>query len=323
MDIPTIPGAVYCVVAPTACTITDTASGRILETTEPNKQKDFRAFGSLTTLSDPNAIYVAASTFRAAPTIGSGGGVTIQFDTTPTSGSAAAVTSGGLYNMLVKPINLGDGNTGVNTTHIALGANITFGSNTNYAISIGNNSKVLTNSPNGIAIGYGATIDINSSDCVAVGRGAKAQQGGVSIGAGTSSIGFGTVCGYNTTATTFSSAFGAYIKVKDQGCTVISAWNTSSGSWIKPSVQTLLYLMGAGSPLATTYENGEACLGYVVKDASGNVTACGTRKLSEILTNNTNFAPAALDLDAPAPTPFLPTGITEPIEIDTPENLTE
>lgn len=74
MDIPTIPGAVYSVVSPTACTITDTATGRVLETTEPNKQKDFRAFGSRTTLSDPNAIYVAASTFSAAPTIGSGGG---------------------------------------------------------------------------------------------------------------------------------------------------------------------------------------------------------------------------------------------------------
>ena len=81
--------------------------------------------------------------------------------------------------------------------------------------------------------------------------------------------------------------------------------------------------MGSGSPLATTYEDGEACLGYVVKDSDGNVTACGTRKLSELLTNNTAFAPAALDLEASAPTPFLPTGITEPIEFDTTEDLTE
>lgn len=81
------------------------------------------------------------------------------------------------------------------------------------------------------------------------------------------------------------------------------------------ATQTLFYIVGAGSPLATTYEDGEAFLGYVVKDSSGNISACGTRKLSEILTNNTAFAPASLDLDAPAPTPFLPTGISAPIEL--------
>jgi hypothetical protein len=49
-----------------------------------------------------------------------------------------------------------------------------------------------------------------------------------------------------------------------------------------------------------------------VRDKNGNITECGTRKLSELLTNNTAFAPATLDLDSDPPTPFLPTGITEP-----------
>lgn len=316
----TYPGKVYAVTCASGCTITDN-KGRTLGECEAGKQALVVATSDKL-LTSADALVTA--TFNSAPTIGSGGGggVTIQFDTTPTQDSTNAVTSGGLYNMLVSPIKLGDGSTGVNTTHIALGNNISFGGNSDNSVSIGNNSKILANSNKGVAIGFGATIESNSASCIAVGPGAKALQGSVSIGANTSSIGFGTVCGMETTATNFSSAFGSHIKVKDQGCTVISAWNTSSGSWIKPTIQSLLYLMGAGSPLATTYENGEACLGYVVKDSSGNILACGTRKLSELLTNNTAFAPAALDLDAPAPTPFLPTGIMEPIEIENPEDLT-
>ena len=269
MDIPTIPGAVYSVVAPNACTITDKATGRVLETTAPNKQKDFRAFGSLTTLSDPNAIYVAASTFSAAPTIGSGGGVTIQFDTRPTSGSTNAVTSGGLYDTLF-------------SSSLKLARSSTAGA---YAVAIGDGA---TSDTGGIAIGKG--VSSKGGDAVVVGA-------------------------YSSTTKRNTSAFGKRMILKDTGCLLIGVWNEAD------SIATQLYLINSGSPMANTYENGEACLGYIVKDVSGNIQACGTRKLSELLTNNTAFAPAALDLDAPAPTPFLPTGIMDPIEL--PENLTE
>lgn len=276
MDIPTIPGAVYSVVAPTACTITDKVTGRVLATTSPNEQKDFRAFGSVTTLSDPNAIYVAASTFNAAPTIGSGGGggVTIQFDTTPTQNSTNAVTSGGLYSVLfARDLSLG---AGASTS----GA---------YGTALGGFAKAHAS---GLALGVYANATHNGS--LAVGANSIASKWyAIAMGQGTTVKDNSAICFGTTSVNTSSSAVG----------------------------RTNFYIIPAGSPLAETYENGEACLGYVVKDAANNIVACGTRKLSELLTNNTAFAPAALDLDAPAPTPFLPTGIMDPIEF--PEDLTE
>lgn len=117
-------------------------------------------------------------------------------------------------------------------------------------------------------------------------------------------------------------AIGSFIKLKDNSTCCIGV--RDSKDHFGKGTQTLLYLMGANSPLATTYEDGAACMGYVVKDTSGNILECGTRKLSEIFTNNTAFAPASMDLDAPAPTPFMPTGITDPIEFpQEPENEPE
>lgn len=125
----------------------------------------------------------------------------------------------------------------------------------------------------------------------------------------------GTYCsslGYKAIASSAASmALGCLVKAQDVGVTVIGANSDNSNS--ENYLQTLFYIVGAGSPLAVKYEDGEACLGYVVKDKNGNISACGTRKLSELLTNNTAFAPAMLDLDSPAPTPFLPTGIMEPL----------
>lgn len=317
----TIPGTWYTITCTAAATVTEQIEGEnaVLAVLDESGTASFRATAGTIIVETEGKYHILPT--KAPVAAGNSSGGTIKFDSTPTSGSTAAVTSGGLYNMLISPINLGVGSTGVKSTHITLGSNITFGGSTANAISIGNNSKVYTNSTCGIAIGYGATIETNSGSCIALGCGAYTQLKSIAIGEKASSGGFGTVCGCETTSTFFSAAFGSHIKVRDQGCTVISAWKPSSSAWVTPSMQTLLYLIGADSPLATTYENGEACLGYVVKDSSGNILACGTRKLSELLTNNTAFAPAALDLDAPAPTPFLPTGITDPIEIK--EELTD
>lgn len=124
---------------------------------------------------------------------------------------------------------------------------------------------------------------------------------------------YSAALGYHARANLQTSvAIGALAITNDIGTGVIATHSTSDPTSAE-NLQTNLYLVAAGSALATKYEGGEACLGYVVKDKDGNISACGTRKLSELLTNNTAFAPAMLDLDAPAPTPFLPTGITEPI----------
>ena len=56
---------------------------------------------------------------------------------------------------------------------------------------------------------------------------------------------------------------------------------------------TQLYVAGANTPLANTYEGGEAMMGYVVKDSAGNVVMdtegnamAGTQKLSVLFPNN-------------------------------------
>lgn len=257
------PGKVYTVTSPNGCTVYDN-DGLTLATVEANKQASFVATTSTITWTDEEAKITA--TFSAAPALGngSGGGVTIQFDTTPTSGSTAAVTSGGLYNILY-------------SSTPAIGAGAYTGP---YSVAYGNRARALSG---GVVFGNNVESTTNNAN----------------------------VFGQNSKVTAKAGmAFGNSVTLND-AATVVWGVKTVDGS-----LQTLLYLMIANSPLATTYENGEACLGYVVKDASGNVTACGTRKLSELLTNNTAFAPAALDLDAPAPTPFLPTGITDPIEIE-------
>lgn len=56
---------------------------------------------------------------------------------------------------------------------------------------------------------------------------------------------------------------------------------------------TQLYFAGANTPLANTYEGGEAMLGYVTRDSAGNVVTSGTQKLSVLFPNNRNaFNPA-------------------------------
>ncbi|MBQ7023267.1 MAG: hypothetical protein IJN29_06780 [Akkermansia sp.] len=202
---------------------------------------------------------------------------------------------------------------GVNATAEGI-ANIVVGNNaqasSNDSVAVGNDAKA--SAYYSTAVGKGANA---SSASTALGYIAKASGGSTVVGAYTKATSYYTIAvGASAQATMpYSMALGYKAIVADKGATVIGAWD---GSYIK---QTLLYLIGSGSPLATTYEDGAACLGYVVKDTDGNILECGTRKLSELLTNNTAFAPASMDLDAPAPTPFMPTGITDPIEF--PEEL--
>jgi hypothetical protein len=193
--------------------------------------------------------------------------------------------------------------------------------NVNKAGSVGVGSDVWNVAESSITIGDTARAYADYSVVI----GGKINYGwtgsrskyGVAIGAYAQAGAFdkGIVIGATSqTQAANATAIGHSLVVKDSATMALGVLNGTSS-------QTVLYLIAAGSPLANSYEGGEACLGYVVKDSSGNISACGTRKLSELLTNNTAFAPAALDLDAPAPTPFLPTGIMEPIEF--PENLSE
>lgn len=71
---------------------------------------------------------------------------------------------------------------------------------------------------------------------------------------------------------------------------------------------TKIYIMPEGSALANTYEDGRASIGYIVTDKDNTIIESGTRKLSELLTNNSSFAPAVMSLDdEESPTVFTPT----------------
>lgn len=178
-------------------------------------------------------------------------------------------------------------------------------------------SNGIYNTASRVAMGYTVSV-LADTKGVGIGFNVQATNRGVSLGcdnkAGKSAVSLGDSA---QSSAVNSAALGYKARNADAG-TVLIAANDGAGA-NKANSFTYLYLIGAGSPLATSYEGGEACLGYVVKDASGNVSACGTRKLSELLANNTAFAPASLDLDAPAPTPFLPTGIWDDLTAPVPQ----
>lgn len=73
-----------------------------------------------------------------------------------------------------------------------------------------------------------------------------------------------------------------------------NAWLRYTGTEIilsstaEDGTYTQLYFAGANTPLANTYEGGEAMLGYVTKDSAGTIVTAGTQKLSVLFPNNIN-----------------------------------
>ncbi len=288
-----VKGDAYSVATKTECVVTS-SGGAKLGTATAGKPCTFIATTDRVNLSDSEAEFVRVNPKCAPAGSGGGDGVGV-LDNTPVSGSSNAVSSGGLYNVLYdKKVRLGLSST-VTSESVAVGwSAATLGAG---GVAIGTGAKA---GQQAVGVGYNA----NATMCnhgIAVGYGAKV-----------SSTNYTMAIGCSAEATKSSGqAFGHSAKLKNAGCTLIGTWESDART-----VQTLLYIIAAGSELATQYENGEACLGYVVKESRGNVLACGTRKLSELLTSNTAFAPAAMDLDAPAPMPFLPAGIMEPVEFE-------
>ena len=199
---------------------------------------------------------------------------------------------------------LGPGATASSEYTTALGAQAKATSGSTTAVGY------LARATYGTATCVGAWTQATGAACVAVGKDATGGECGVAIGTGTKTTGWrGSSLGCNATNSgRLSTAIGYNSKCADNGVAVLSVWDFNCVT------QTNFYIIGANTPLATVYEDGEACLGYLVKDTSGNVLAAGTRKLSELLTNNTTFVPASLDLEAEPPKVFLPTGATDPIE---------
>lgn len=182
-----------------------------------------------------------------------------------------------------------------------------------------------TSSFNGFAAGYNSLA--NGISSVAIGAEAKsyaintvligtsAKIASDSLTASENS----TVIGYSATASAPNAVvLGANAKAGDAGATVIR-------STAEDGTYTQLYFSGANTPLANTYENGEAMMGYVVRDSAGNVMTdaegnamVGTQKLSVLFPNNRGenaFTPAMLGLDDS----WTPKPMFRPSDLDMPQ----
>lgn len=252
-----------------------TADGIVLCTVAAGEQACFVAPDDGVIVSDHAAI--VTETFNGAATAALGGGSAFTVDLTFSAASENA-QSGVAVQKAFAANNL---NATGNNTVLGLQAS---SSNKTYCTCVGH--KAASTAWFGTAVGYHASASETST---AIGVMATAEK-------------------------TSGFTLGYAAKNKDIGAGLLSVWNTRDTTSVS-NIGTFLYLIGANTPLANKYEDGAACLGYVVKDGTGNILECGTRKLSELLTNNTAFAPASMDLEAPVPTPFMPTGITDPIEI--------
>lgn len=216
-----------------------------------------------------------------------------------------------------KAIGLGGGvgvgaSSNVNYLGVAIGS-AAFASSG--AIGIGYKAKA---EPNSVAIGFQATTHAYGG-CVVIG-----SDGAVGPNA--------TAVGVNSEATVNgSSAFGKTTKATAAYCTAIGT-NAVAADWgvvvhrstAEDGTITQLYFSGANTPLATTYEGGEAMMGYVVrqKDADGNyqTIAAGTNKLSALFPNNSNFAPTTTGLDDEEGTTPM---IFHPSDLDLPQEEEE
>ena len=98
-----------------------------------------------------------------------------------------------------------------------------------------------------------------------------------------------------------TTTLGAMGRNNEDGCVVLAALGCTAVSdcSVENGQITQLYLIPAGSPAAEAYCEGEAGLGFITTQKGVDmfnewtILASGTRKLSELLTDNKNtFAPS-------------------------------
>lgn len=325
MNIKTQKGKMYAVTSGGDCTVS-LENGMILCSVTNGGQAYFVAPETTVIISDSTAIVTPCQDFSAAPAAVQGGGVSMtidaEYDATSAHAQAGTAVRGAFvtyrFNVGQAGFSWGTSATSETVNSIAVGANakawgtgVAMASSTSArstCVAVGDAAQASATSSiaighlavahnGGVALGREASVKDVSENGIAIGRQAKTEA--------SQAIAVGRLA--NSKAA-LATALGYAAKVADAGVCCIAAWNSAD-----KTLQTLLYLIGSGSALATTYEAGAASLGYVVKAVTGSILECGTVKLRDLLPNNTAFAPAGMDLDAPAPSPFLPTGIMEPL----------
>lgn len=218
-------------------------------------------------------------------------------------GADSVVIGAQASNPQAASVVIGAGASGDASKQIAIGANAKTGGWS--SLAIGANSTSIHNS---VVIGESASAGEVSQVSIGV---AASGGAGVSIGRDAKNGLGGTAIGYGATASTCGTAIGYGAKSANTGAVVFAS---RSSYYDEQATITQLYFAGAGTPLANTYENGEAMMGYVVRDSAGNVMVdaegnamVGTQKLSVLFPNNRGenaFTPAMLNLDeewTPAP----------------------
>ena len=254
-----------------------------------------------------------------------------------TAEAVQAVVSASATNAVV--LGAGASTTGENS--IVLGAGAQVGGLKTVAIGsgvtdVGNNSVSIGADTNAkyqsVSIGYGAKSDGSGTS---VGRNATSTSEGFAGAVTAKATGWRSVAiGSFSKATAYSTvALGQNASAADIGVVVFRSEAQDAVNGYGTSTQ--LYFAGANTPLANTYEGGEAMMGYVVRDSAGNVmidaegnAMVGTQKLSVLFPNNRGenaFSPAVLDLDGEyTPKPmFRPSDLDLPVEEPTePEDVT-
>lgn len=217
------------------------------------------------------------------------GGSAITIDDNPTAGSSNAVSSGGVYSSLH-----GSGEASTKVGEYASASqyeSVAIGDHSNasgtYDLALG--SKAAASGSLSTALGY--TSSSSGSRATAVGGYASANaSSSVAVGVMSSALGdYGVAVGPSATASSESStAIGSGAYCGDVGVLALNGGGTATDG-----KSTQLYLIPAGSPMAATYTDGEAGLGYVVLDhLSGSVIAQGVVKLSSVCTDHSSdFAP--------------------------------
>ena len=147
-----------------------------------------------------------------------------------------------------------------------------------------------------IAIGESATTKTNNN--IALGARSKSE--------GNNNIAIGY---YAAASGTNTIAIGVQATVSDYGATVIR-------STAEDGTYTQLYFSGANTPLANTYANGEAIMGYVTTDSEGNMVASGFKRLSALFDEGTMTQPAILNEDGEweQPKVFKPSDVDMEVE---------
>lgn len=274
------------------------------------------AIGNNIRITNPNWYSVAIG---HKPKVSAASTITIGGEMSDTTGSYPCTTEG------TGSITIGSGANTLNNGDEESSNSVTIGckAENKGADSVVIGASAKGQNAGGVAIGAASISQING---VGIGVYAKAQgtrniaigesattetNNNIALGARSKSAGNNNIAiGYYAAARgTNTISIGVNATVSDLGATVIR-------STAEDGTYTQLYFSGANTPLANTYANGEAIMGYVTTDSKGNMVASGFKRLSALFDEGTMTQPAILNEDGEweQPKVFKPSDVDMEVE---------